>query len=42
MENSWMEALEMMGSGMVGIFVVMAVIALAVFVLTKIGTDRKD
>lgn len=42
MESTWMQALEMMGSGMVGIFVVMIVIALAVYGLTKIGSGKKD
>lgn len=41
MENLW-QAIEMLGNGMLGIFVVMGVIALAVYALTKIGTDRMN
>lgn len=33
-----MEALEMMGKGMLGIFVVMALIALVVYGLTRLGS----
>ena len=33
-------ALEMMGQGMLGIFVVMAAISLIVYLITKIGTKK--
>ena len=38
--NDLMSAVELMGSGMLGIFAVMAVIALIVYGLTRIGSKK--
>lgn len=37
-----MEALGIMGKGMLGIFVVIVVIALLVYLLTKVGSQRSS
>ena len=39
--DNMMAALEMMGQGMLGIFVVLGIIALLVFVMQKIDTRKK-
>ena len=38
--NDLMSAVELMGSGMLGIFAVMAAIALIVYGLTRIGSKK--
>ena len=39
--DNMMAALEMMGQGMLGIFVVLGIIALLVFVMQKIDKSKK-
>lgn len=39
--DNMMAALEMMGKGMLGIFVVLGIIALLVFVMQKIDNRKK-
>ena len=39
--DNMMAALEMMGQGMLGIFVVLGIIALLVFVMQKINNRKK-
>ena len=39
--DNMMAALEMMGQGMLGIFVVLGIIALLVFVMQKIDNRKK-
>lgn len=40
--SNFYQALEMMGKGMLGIFVVIGIIAVIVYILTRLTSDKKD
>ena len=42
MNETVMQALEIMGKGMLGIFVALVVIMIFVWIMAKVGSSKKD